>query len=525
MKQSLLLAALLFAPLAFWAQPVTGDPNDLPFSLEIEEVTQDEVPGLHSFAFAQHEGWWVCIGGRINGLHGFFVATGFPEDKANASVRLINPSTGETHAFGVDGLNLPWRDALKATNPQYAQDGATLYLCGGYGKSATTGGFVTFPVLTAVDLPLLVSKMLNNENPSGAFRQVEVFSLRVCGGEMDKMGDYFYLVGGHEFAGLYNQNGPPQFTQTYTNEIRRFKITNTPTALGITDFSAQHDDQNLHRRDFTLAPLLRPDGSPALGLYGGVFRPDADLPYYRPVYIAENQAFALENYEQIFSQYTCPAVPVFDSTDGAMYTIFFAGLSAHYYDQQANAIQYDEKVPFIRDITTLRRKADGTSREFLMPLQFDALLGTNMIFAPHESVPHYPNEVLRLRALAGRTSVGYLFGGIKAEIPNITPSSASNRMFEVFITPKTAVSITETTAAGDLRVLPNPFWAGEKVRVEVSGTFDNFLLVSANGSVIGRFGDDLPSLESYLSSLPAGVYFLKASGAAGSRVAKVLKGQ
>jgi hypothetical protein len=121
--------------------------------------------------------------------------------------------------------------------------------------------------------------------------------------------------------------------------------------------------------------------------------------------------------------------------------------------------------------------------------------------------------------------VGYLFGGIKAEIPNITPSSASNRMFEVFITPKTAVSITETTAAGDLRVLPNPFWAGEKVRVEVSGTFDNFLLVSANGSVIGRFGDDLPSLESYLSSLPAGVYFLKASGAAGSRVAKVLKGQ
>ena len=41
-----------------------------------------------------------------------------------------------------------------------------------------------------------------------------------------------------------------------------------------------HDEQNLCRRDFTLAPMRKPDGSPALVLYGGVFRPDKDLPYY-----------------------------------------------------------------------------------------------------------------------------------------------------------------------------------------------------------------------------------------------------
>lgn len=512
---------------AFFAQNSTiGDAADLPFILDLEEVTQDELPGLHSMAFAQWDGWWVVLCGRVGGLHGFFPFTAFPESEANTYVWLINPETGDHLKFAVDNLTVPFRDPLKATNPQYAQDGPVLYIAGGYGKSATTGDFVTFPVLTAVDLPQLVSAMLAGNNPSAAFQQIEHPAMQVCGGEMDKLGDRFYLVGGHDFSGKYSQAPSPSFVQKYTYEIRHFGIQRTATTLAVTNFLAHHDEQNLRRRDFTMAPVRRPDGSPALALYGGVFRPDKDLPYYNPVFIAENQVFALDNsYEQVFSQYTCPAVPMFDSTDGSMYTLFFGGLSVHTYDPVKKTVDYDERVPFVRDITALRRRADGSSLEFVMPARFDALLGSNMVFAPAETAPHYANEVLRLRTLPGRTFVGYLFGGIKADIPNITTSSANKRMFKVFITPKNSSAVTEPQQA--LRVSPNPFSISDHLRVDLGSAEGKALIFNTNGHVLAHtetLGDAAEeSLSRCLRTVPPGVYFLEIRSATGRQMLKVVR--
>jgi len=527
MKNLFLLLCFLSLNLRYIsAQPPSiGDPAELPFTLEIEDVTQDELPGFHSMAFAQWDGWWVIIGGRVGGLHGFFPFTAFPENEANTNIWLIDPATGDALNFGVDALNIPFHDPLKGTNPQYAQDGENLYICGGYGKDATTGDFITFPVLTAVNLPQLVSAMQAHTNPSAAFRQTQSESLRVCGGEMDKLDDYFYLVGGHDFSGNYTQNPSPMFTQTYTYEIRKFKITNNSNTLAITDYSTHHDEQNLRRRDFTLAPVIRPDGSPALCLHGGVFRPDVDLPYYNPVYIAENQIFSIDNsYEQIFSQYTCPALPMFDSTDGSMYTVLFAGLSVHYFDQNSQSVKYDEKVPFIRDISTFRRRADGTSKEYLMPQKFDELLGANMIFAPAETVPHFSNEVLKLHQMNGKTFVGWLFGGIKAEIPNITPSSASKRLFKVYITPKNAVGTADVRVGSpSMRILPNPFFSGQSIRIEGVKEIRNISLFSAEGVFLGDFGSDVGGLESRLERVASGVYFLQVVGENVRSVGKVIK--
>lgn len=506
-----------------------GDAADLPFSLELEEATQEDLPGLHSFALGKWEEWWVVIGGRINGLHGFFVATGFPEDKANAAVRLINPETGEHLQYEVEDLAVPFPDALKSTNPQYAQDGSILYITGGYGKNLANGSFQTFPTLTAVDLPLLVSKMLNQQNPSTAFRQIEYENFRVCGGEMEKMGDWFYLVGGHDFSGLYNQNGPPQFNQAYTHEIRKFRITQNGGNLSVSDYTAHHDETNLHRRDFTLAPLIRPDGSEAICLYGGVFRPDEDLPFYHPVYIAEDAVFDIdESYEQVFSQYTCPVVPLFDSIDGSMYSVFFAGLSVHTWDTDDKTLKYDSRVPFIKDITTFRRKADGTSREFVMPQRFDELLGANMVFVPSEAAPQFNNEVFKLRSMTGSTFVGYLYGGIKAEIPNITPSSASKRLFKVWITPKQTTDSREPETTGPgIQVSPNPFSSGDRLLIRSFSKIDQAALYHADGRTAAVFdhpeNDRWESASRVLDRLPAGLYLLKISGNGFIKAVKLVK--
>jgi hypothetical protein len=505
-------------------QPLTGNPADLPFTLTLEEVTQDELPGFHSCAFAEWNGWWIIVGGRIGGLHGFFPITGFPENEANTSIWLINPATGDAHNFPIDVLTIPFPDQLKSTNPQFVQDGDKLFICGGYGKETASGNFITFPLLTAIQLPQLASALMNGTNPSAAIRQIQVPGLRVCGGEMDKLGAYFYLVGGHDFTGKYSDPNNGTFSQTYTNEIRKFKIQSTTTSLSISDYSVIHQEQHLHRRDFSLCPLVQPDGTFALGLYGGVFRPDAALPFYNPVYITENQPVGIDaSYEQLFSQYTCPTVPLYNTSDSTMYTLFFAGLSTHYVDQSTQEIRYDERVPFIRDITTFCRKADGTSLEYVMPQKFDALLGTNMIFTLDANAPHFANEVLNLQQMTAKTFVGYLFGGIKAEIPNLTPSSASNRMFKVFVTPKPSTSTTDAYQMPLARVAPNPFGFETPIVLDLAESVSRAMLMDARGVRLLELDTDLTALNSHLSQLRSGIYFLQLSDGSRQQVIPLVK--
>ena len=531
MKKNCLL--LLSCCLSFLVFPIhsqtLGDAAELPFELELEEVTQDELPGLHSFAFARWNEWWIAIGGRIGGLHGFFAVTGFPEDEANVHIRLLNPETGADYAFPVENLSGLFTDPLKATNPQYAQDGSHLYIAGGYGKDALQNKFVTFKTLTSVDLPLLVSKITAGQDPSPAFHQIESEHLQVCGGEMEKMGDWYYLVGGHNFSGLYSDNGIPTFTQTYTNEIRKFKINLTVNnSPNLSDYSAFANTQQLHRRDFSLAPVIRPDGSEALALYGGVFQYAQNLPFYNPVYISNDNIFTLDAaFEQQFSQYTCPVVPMYNAQDSSMYSIFFAGLSTHYWDQGSAQVNYDEKVPFIRDITAVQRRADGSGTEYLLPQRFDDLLGTNMIFAPSEEAPHYTNEVIQLHNLNGRTFVGWLYGGIKAEIPNFTPSVANNRLFKVFITPETISTDRPLDLEAQVVIAPNPFRQSLRIYVENIAQIQAAFLSASDGKLLISIqqpsSDSWGQMEEQCSNLNSGVYFFTIVTENGPVVKKVVK--
>ncbi|MBK8980760.1 MAG: hypothetical protein IPM38_00180 [Ignavibacteria bacterium] len=64
-----------------------------------------------------------------------------------------------------------------------------------------------------------------------------------------------------------------------------------------------------------------------------------------------------------------------------------------------------------------------------------ALLGTNAKFILNRNIPHYDNEVIKLNQLTQRTFAGYIFGGIKAELPNNGPSTPSDYIFKVYINP------------------------------------------------------------------------------------------
>ncbi len=501
---SFFLACACIFPTSLFSQ-------NLPFTLELEEATHEDWPGLHSFAFGKWEGKCVFVAGRSNGLHGFFPFTAFPSSDANPYIWVMDAASGETWNWDVNDLAPDIQGQLLSSNPQYFQKDNFLYMTGGYGKVPASDDFITWPKLTAFDLEILIPLIINGQDPSPAIRQYTDERFRICGGEMHELGEDVFLVGGHDFAGLYSSNGVPTFTQTYTSEILRFRIEDNGTDLAIQDFTVFQGPE-FHRRDGNLAALMMPDGSPALGVYGGVFKPDVDAPYLHPIYISPNEIEVDSSYFQKMSQYTCALLPMFDDAAQTMYTVLFGGISLHYYDEASAQLVPDSLMPFINDITTLVRLPDGSHGEHLLDVKFDALLGTNAKFIPADGVPFFDNNVLKINDLTERTLVGYIYGGIHAVIPNITPSDASNRLFKVWLTP--AVSGTEELAEVHLYAYPNPFSHEISLGLPPNFNPEKIVVTDLSGQTLWQFFPDgsdeaVRQAEAFLRGAKPGVYFLE----------------
>lgn len=60
-KFLLLIASILISNYIF--------PQAAAFEISIEPTTISGLGGLHSYAFGQHQGKWLLVGGRLDGLH------------------------------------------------------------------------------------------------------------------------------------------------------------------------------------------------------------------------------------------------------------------------------------------------------------------------------------------------------------------------------------------------------------------------------------------------------------------------
>jgi len=77
-----------------------------------------------------------------------------------------------------------------------------LYMIGGYGYDSTSNSLKTFPTLTVFDVAETIQAIINGSPVTPHMRQISDLRLQVCGGELAKLGDYFYLTGGHDFTGI-----------------------------------------------------------------------------------------------------------------------------------------------------------------------------------------------------------------------------------------------------------------------------------------------------------------------------------
>jgi hypothetical protein len=493
LKRQLLLILLIMAigaPVSLAQTPAL-----LPFQVDLVEVSFPGAPALHSFAAAQLDGKWLFIGGRTNGIHSFdpLPINNFPPSQANHWVWVVDP--GQSRATSVDLYSITpplglIADALSSNNAQSFQDGHTLYIIGGYGYNRSTNLMQTFPTLTAINVPGIIAAVESGttENFASHIRQSEPDErLKVTGGELEKIGENYFLVFGQRFDGLYNPADVGN-DQQYTDEVRIFTIvddgTNPPSIANYTTIPAPPSEpgdpqpNQFHRRDLNVVPAIRsPNGTPGINVYGGVFT-TAFTPYLNPIYIdsdgSAHSAAIDRAFNQYMNQYDTARMALFDTAQGNLYTVFFGGISygvlgpdgassaqeraeprVPYADliqveakSDASGFRLDPNIPFIDQTTAITLRADGTSQQCVLarrhqlkltPQQLlPERLGTNARILPAPDVPAFDNGVIKLRSLQGPTLVGYMYGGMRTTDANPTgtgQSFASNRVFKVLIKP------------------------------------------------------------------------------------------
>lgn len=435
------------------------------FQIHLEPLVIPELGGLQSFAFGQHLGKWLIIGGRLDGLHRRQPFAAFDVAGNNNQLMVIDPITKQKWTAPLTSLSVKLQEQLSSTNMEFHQDGSKLYFAGGYGFSSATNSKITFPYLTAIDVPNVISAIIAGSSFVNYFNQINDSLFAVTGGHLKKINNTFYLIGGNKFDGNYNPNGGPSFTQVYTNAIRKFNIIHNGASFSVQHLLPMVDAANLHRRDYNAVPQILTNGTEGITVFSGVFQPTVNLPFLNCVNI-DSSSYQVNNaFQQYYNHYHCAVLPLFSSLNNEMSNVFFGGI-AQYFDSSGVLVQ-DNNVPFVKTIAKVTRNANGNMAEYKLPIEMPGLLGAGSEFIPNLNVPHFNNEVFKLDSFtADSTLVGYIYGGISSTAPNVfftntgTQSAASSQIFKVYVLKKvnTGMHVLNAQSIGTLKlqVFPNP---------------------------------------------------------------------
>lgn len=435
------------------------------FSVQLQALSIDGLGGLQSFAWAQHGGKWLLVGGRRDGLHRRQPFAAFDLPGHNDQMYVVDPLRQQYWTKSINQLPVAIRDVLKATNIQFHQEKNTLYLTGGYGFSEVESRHTTFSTLTALDVPAIIEAVMQNKELQPHIRQVADSRLQVTGGDLKKIGNQYYLVGGHKFLGSYNPTGPghgPGFEQQYTDAVRIFQIRDDGQTLRLDSFESWNNADYFHRRDLNVVSQITPDGKEAIAVFSGVFQPSVNLPFLDCIHLSESGYARQENFLQYFNHYHCPTIPLFDSAYQEMSTLFFGGMAQYY--MQGDKRMKDDNVPFVKTITKATKLTGGGMTETVMPVEMPGYLGSGAHFIPMDGLPSYPNHVFKYDSLADVQAIGFIYGGISSSAPNIfftndgTQSHATGNLFLVTVVKDKSSVITDISSSnvGQVRVHPNP---------------------------------------------------------------------
>ena len=463
------------------------------YQVQLNPITISNFPGIHSYAFSQHNGKWLIIGGRIDGIHARQPFNAFPAANNNANIFVVDIATNQFWSASINSLAATLKEQLQATNFNFYQDDTTLYLIGGYAFSATANDHITFNKMTSVNVPNLINAVIAGTPIVSHFKQMTDENFAVTGGQLGKIGNTFYLVGGHRFDGRYNPMNNPTFVQTYTNGIKKFTIDNSGLQLSIVNYEVITDVVHLHRRDYNLLPQVFPNGELGYTISSGVFQINVDLPFLYPVDIKSSGHIPQTAFNQYLSNYHSAHSSLYDATTNRMHNLFFGGLSQFHYN--GTTLVQDDNVPFVNTISRTTRFADGSLQEYQLPETMPALKGASAEFIPNESLPHFSNEVIKLDEITvNEFVIGHIVGGISS--PSTSPfttnqtstTSANPTIYEVKLIRNQPLEVQEINGKNpfSMTVSPNPTQNGI-VKINFNMPYEttiDYFITSLDGKII-----------------------------------------
>lgn len=478
-----------------------------PFQIALQTTTISGLGGIQSFAWGQHNGKWLIVGGRLDGLHRRQPFAAFDLAGHNTQLIVVDPVSLQKWSAPLSSLPTGMQEQFSSTNMAFYQKGDYLYLIGGYGYSNTSQDHITFPNLSAIKVPDVINAIVNGTGFSSYCRQLSDTLFAVTGGVLNTINNTYYLTGGQKFTGRYNPMGPthgPGFVQHYTNAIRKFNINDNGITLSVSHLPSSYDPVNLHRRDYNVVSQILPTGEEGITAFSGVFQSTVDLPFLNCVNI-DSTGYAVNNaFAQYYNHYHCARIPLYSTNSNEMHTLFFGGI-AQYYDSSGVLVQ-DNNVPFVKTIARVTRNANGTMSEYKLPIEMPSLLGAGSEFIPLENVPHFNNEVFKLDDFtADTTLVGYIYGGISSSAANVffsntsTPSIASAQIFKVYIIKNSTVGVHELNPQSrgtlHLQVSPNPNHGEFLIKFNLIKTEPIELSIfDTNGELLEKTRIEKPSL-------------------------------
>lgn len=462
------------------------------YSIHLNQTTIEWLPGLHSYAFAQHDGHWLIIGGRKDGIHARQPFNAFPENMNNSTIYVVNPTTKQSWSAPLSSLPNSISEQLQSTNMNFIQNGDTLFIIGGYSYAPSAQDHITHPKLTSIIVSELINAIINQTPFSAYFQQLEDPIFANSGGQMGKLGEYYFLIGGHRFDGRYNPMGNATYTQEYKTMIQKFKLSNEAGNLNFSDYTSQEDPIHLRRRDYNLLPQIFPDGTLGYMISAGVFQINADLPFLYPVDITENGYTPRTEFNQFLSHYHGAKTSIYDEATNETHMLFYGGMSRYYYEE-GNLIQ-DDQVPFVKTISRVTRNAQGELQEYLLPVEMPSFKGAGAEFIPNETIAYNEIEVLEINKVEEDSIlIGYIYGGIQSEDKNpfannqTDLTAADNSIFEVWLIRNDELDLTKIDGKNpfSLTLYPNP--TDNKLTVSFEGgaiSSVNYFITALDGKIV-----------------------------------------
>ena len=120
-------------------------------------------PDCILYAFGQHNGKWLIIGGRKDGVHARQPFNAFPGAQNNTDM-YVDVATQQTWSASVNSLPTGIKEQLQSTNMNFYQDGDALFIIGGYAYSTTAADHKTFNNLTSIDVPNLINAIISRNS-------------------------------------------------------------------------------------------------------------------------------------------------------------------------------------------------------------------------------------------------------------------------------------------------------------------------------------------------------------------------